>query len=212
MTATVSKAWWLPALCALFDLAHAAINVAMMSLSLTYRWFGSPVRASADIGFAALCAGACAVLAALWIRGKQFSWLLAVHGLALAAFGGILFSPLVKGSLSFRWIAPLFIVMAASLGAYALELAKSAPRSRGGRWFPMAAGIASMLYALSFVAVGFFIRRLEPPYAYFVWMSSFFMLCAAVMAWLSVRGLSQSENRSARERPLSPMPLASPGR
>ena len=93
MSGALSKAWWLLALCGILDAMHAAINLLMMNLPLIFRSFGSPSVAVRDMGLLALSAGACAIAAALWSAGKDHSWLLSLHGLALAAFGAILFSP-----------------------------------------------------------------------------------------------------------------------
>ena len=38
---TLSKTWWLLALCGILDAMHASINLLMMKLPLTYRIFGS---------------------------------------------------------------------------------------------------------------------------------------------------------------------------
>ena len=185
----LSKAWWLLVLCAIFDAMHASINLLMMDPSTTFRTFGSTSQAAWDIGVAALAAGACAVAVGIWTAGKDYSWLLSLHGLALGAFGAILVSPLMKAPLSFRPVSLLFTVMAASVGAFALESAKGQRHGTGGRRFLIASGAASIVFAFSFIAVGFLIslRRLGPPRIYFIWMSSYFALCAIFMAWLAFR-------------------------
>src|SRR5215469_8247867 len=108
---------------------HAAINLLMMNPPLIFRSFGSSSHAVRDMGLLAVSAGACAIAASLWSAGKDHSWLLSLHGLALAAFGAIAISPLVNGPLSFRPVSLLFTVMAASIGAFALETLKA---QRGG--------------------------------------------------------------------------------
>ena len=153
MSGTLAKAWWLLALCAILDAMHAAINLLMMNPSLIFRSFGSPSVAIRAMGLLALSAGACAILAGLWSAGKDHSWLLSLHGLALAAFGAIV-SPLVKGPLGFRPVSLLFTVMAASIAAFTLETARAQRSSREG-WFLIAAGTASIAFAFSFIVVGF---------------------------------------------------------
>lgn len=164
---------------------HATINLLMMNPSLALRRFGS-AAAVWDMGILALTAGGCALAAGLWSGGKSHSWLLALHGLALGAFGAIAVSPLVKGPLSFRPMSLLFTVMAASIGAFALETAQAQRRGSGGRGFLISAGAVSIGFALSFVAVGFLVR-LEPPQIFFIWMSSYFAFCAIFMLWLAFR-------------------------
>ena len=205
MSGTLSKAWWLLALCGILDAMHAGINLLMMKLPLAYRIFGSNVSAIRDIGFLALVAGACTIAAGLWSRGKDHSWLLSLHGLALGAFGVIAVSPLVKGPLSFRPVSLLFTVMAASIGAFALATARAQRRGGSGRWFLIGAGAASISFAFSFIAVGFFFR-LEPSQMFFIWMSSYFVLCAVFMLWFAFRVYSRATGQSDQTEPLSPLP------
>ena len=187
---------------------HASINLLMMKLSLTYQVFGSNLSAVWDMGLLALAAGACTIAAGLWSGGKDHSWLLSLHGFALAAFGAIIVSPLVEGPLSFRPVSLLFTVMAASVGAFALHTARAQRRNtRGGRWFPIAVGAASIAFAFSFVAVGF-LKIIKPMF--FSWMSSYFVLCAVFMLWLAFRAHGQGERQSGQTGPLSPAPIPAP--
>ena len=88
MSRDLSKAWWLMALCGVFDAMHAAMNLLMLNPdgSVTLRRFALP-GAVWDMGILALAAGACAIAAGLWSFGRENSWLLSLHGLALGAFG-----------------------------------------------------------------------------------------------------------------------------
>jgi uncharacterized membrane protein HdeD (DUF308 family) len=205
LSGTLSKAWWLLALCGILDAMHAGINLLMMKLPLTYRIFGSNVSAVRDMGFLALVAGACTIAAGLWSGGKDHSWLLSLHGLALGAFGVIAVSPLVKGPLSFRPVSLLFTVMSASIGAFALATAQAQRRGSRGRWFLIGAGAASISFTFSFIAVGFFFR-LEPPQMFFIWMSSYFVFCAVFMLWLAFRVFSRATGQSDQMEPLSRVP------
>ena len=204
MSRALYNAWWLLALCGILDAMHATINLLMMNPSLILRRFAS-VSAVWDMGILALTAGACAIAAGLWSVGKDHSWLLSLHGLALGAFGLIAVSPLVKGPLSFRPVSLLFTVMAASMGAFALETARTQRRGSRGRWFLIAAGAASISFAFSFIGVGFFFR-LAPPQIFFVWMSSYFVFCAVFMLWLAFRLHSRAIGQSDQVEPLSPLP------
>lgn len=206
MGETLSKAWWLLAVCGMADAMSAAMNLLMMNpdrslrLDSFLRRFALPNEVW-DMGMLALAAGACAIVAGLWSVGKDHSWLLSLHGLALGAFGAIAVSPLVKGPLSFRPVSLLFTVMAASIGAFALEAAR---RGRRERWLLIAAGAASISFAFSFIAVGFFFR-LGPP-QFFIWMSCYFVFCAVFMLWLAFRLHSQASRQSDQMEPLSPLP------
>ena len=203
MSRALYNAWWLLALSGILDAMYATINLLMMNPSLILRRFAS-ATAVWDMGITALTAGACVIAAGLWSVGKDHSWLLSLHGLALGAFGLIAVSPLVKGPLSFRPVSLLFTVMAASMGAFALETARTQRRGSRGRWFLVAAGAASISFAFSFIGVGFFFR-LEPQ-IFFIWMSSYFVFCAVFMLWLAFRLHSRAIGQSDQMEPLSPLP------
>lgn len=160
-----SKIWWLLALCGVMDAMCAAMNLLMVNPDgfMSLRRFALP-NTVWDMSMLALLAGACAMAAGLWNSGKDDSWLLSLHGLALGAFGLIGVSPLVRGTLSFRPISLLFVLMAVSVGALALSTAQT-PRNDGlARWFLRVSGAASFGFAISFIAVGFGWVRLGPPY------------------------------------------------
>jgi hypothetical protein len=203
LSRALSNTWWLLALCGVLNAMYATINLLMMNPSLTLRRFAS-TTAVWDMGMLALAAGGCAIAAGMWSAGKDNSWLLSLHGLALGAFGGIMVSPLVKGPLSFRPVSLLFTVMAASIGAFALKTVKTQPRGARERWFLITAGAASISFALSFIAGGFLVR-LEPQ-AFFIWMSSYFAFCAIFMLWLGFRAHSRGPSQSGQAQSLSPVP------
>jgi uncharacterized membrane protein HdeD (DUF308 family) len=205
LSRTLSNAWWLLALCGVLDATHATMNLLMLNPSLVLRRVSSP-GAVWDMGMLALMAGTCAIAAGLWSAGKDNSWLLSLHGLALGAFGVIIVSPLVRGPLSFRPVSLLFTVMAVSLGAFALGTAQTQRRGDTERWFLLTSGAVSIGFALSFIAVGFHLVRLEPPNAFFIWMSSYFGLCALIMLWLAFRVHSRGLSQSGQTEPLSPLP------
>ena len=209
MIRTLTKTWWLLALYGVLDVAHAAVNLLMLDLdrSLTLRRF-APLGVAGDMSVLAVAAGACVIAAGLWNSGRDNSWLLSLHGLALATFGLIGLSPLVRGPLSFRPVSLLFVVMAASFGAFALRTAQTLRRGAVERWLLEAAGAVSMGFALSFFAVGFNWVRLGRPHSFWIWMSSYFAFCAIFMLWLARRVHSQGL-RQAGGREASP-PLAAP--
>jgi uncharacterized membrane protein HdeD (DUF308 family) len=181
---------------------HAAMNLLMLDPygSLSLRRFALP-GAVWDMGALALAAGACAIAAGLWSSGRDNSWLLSLHGVALGAFGLIGVSRLVRGPLSFRPVSLLFVVMAVSIAAFALVTAQTLRSGAPERWFLRVAGAVSIGFAFFFFAVGFGWVRLGPPHSFWTWMSSYFGFCAIFMLWLALRvhsqGLSQSGQRDA---------------
>jgi hypothetical protein len=197
-----SGTWWLPALCGILDALLAALNLLMLDpeRSLAWRRFALPdtVRIMAVL---ALAAGASAIAAGLLRRGRENSWLLSLHGFALGAFGLVGISPLIKGPLSFRPVSLLFVVMALSMGVFALAGARARRRAAPARGFLAVFGAASIGFAISFFAVGFNWVRLPPEY-FWIWMSSWFAFCAILMLWLAApRHSGAADNRTARPLP-----------
>lgn len=179
MDRTLSNPWWLLFFCGVLDAASAVLNLMMLNLdgSPSLRRFAS-VDAVQQMSLLALAAGICAIAAGFWNYGKRHSWLLSLHGLALAAFGLIGLSPLVRGPLSFRPISLLFVVMSLSLGAFAWMMATALWR---------AAAVCSIIFATSFVAVGFGVVTLGSPHFFWIWMASYFALCSIYMLSLATR-------------------------
>ena len=197
MIRTMTQIWWLLALGGVLDAVHAVLNLLMLDPdgSFGLRQFAL-LNSVRDMSVLALAAGACAIVAGCWIVGKDESWLLSLHGLALGVFGAIGLSPLVRSPMSFRPISLLFVVMAVSLGAFVV---RSTLTHRGAeRGLPIMAGAASVGFAFSFVVVGFNWVKLEPHW-FWVWMSSYFGYCAILMLWLALQlrtqGLSQFGQR-----------------
>ena len=174
-------------MCGALDAMLAAVNLLMLPSgeSLSLRRFAL-LDAVWDMGILALAAGACAIAAGLWNSGRYNSWLLSLHGFALGAFGLISISPLVRGPLSFRPVSLLFVVMAVSVGVFALGPAHALRSGAPRRWFRSVAGATSIGFAFSFIAVGFDWVRLG-PHSFWIWMSSYFGFCAIFMLWLALR-------------------------
>jgi len=204
LTRALAQTWWLLALCGILDAMHAAMNLVMLNPvvgALGWRRSATP-DAVWDMGMLSLAAGACAAAAGLWNRGRSHSWLLSLHGLALAAYGLIGVSPLVRGPLSFRPVSLLFVLMALSIGAFASRTARTMPGGASERWFPSVAGAVSIGFALVFIAVGFNWVRLGAPHSFWIWMSSHFAFCAIFMFSLALRLRSQSLSQSGRSEAL----------
>jgi hypothetical protein len=184
----------------------AALNLLMLNPdgSLSVRRFALP-NVVWDMSMLALVAGACAITAGLSSSAKRYSWLLSLHGLALAAFGMIGVSPLVRGPLSFRPISLLFVLMSVSVAAFALGASQTLRRGAPDRWFLSLSGVASIGFAFSFIAVGFGWLRLGPPHSFWIWMSSYFGLCAVFMVYLALRARNQSVSHSGPKEVLPPL-------
>jgi len=167
--------------------------------SLAHAGSVSPVTA-----FVGYLAGVCAIAAGVWNLGKGNSWLVSLHGLALGAFGLIGISPLVKGPLGFRPISLLFVLMALSLGAFALGNARTRRNRSPYGLFIGVCGVTSLLFACSFVAVGFGWIRIASPFFYWYWMSSYFGFTALCMLSIAVSQHSTglSETRGGLHAPV----------
>jgi len=200
--------WWLLTLCGVLDAMNAAMNLLMTDRdgSLALRGI-APLGAIWNISVLAVAAGACAIVAGLWNRGRENFWLLSLHGLALGVFGAIGLSSLVRGPLSFRPISLLFVAMSLSIGAFAFGYARTLRRGVPEKWLMEVAGAVFFGLAISFFAVGFGGVSLEPNF-FWIWMSFSFAFRATFMLWLavSVRGRNQIQagQREAALLPGSP--------
>jgi hypothetical protein len=200
------KAWRLLALCGVLEGMIAAMNLLMLNPvgSLSMRRFALPGEVW-DMSLLALVAGVCAIAAGFRGSGRDHSWLVSLHGLALGAFGLIGVSPLVKGPLSFRPVSLLFLIMASSIGTFALGTGQSLWMGTAERRLLSLAGALSIGFAFSFVAVGFGAVRLRAPHSYWIWMTSYFALCAILLLWLSVRQRGRSLLQSDPPGGLTPL-------
>lgn len=207
MTGTLSRSWWLLALCGILDGMHAILNLLMMNPNGLpgLRSFGNP-GAVWDMGAVAIAAGVCVTAAGLWSSGRNHSWLLVLHGLALGGFGVLAVSPLVRGPLSFRPVSLLFVAMAVTVGAFALSTGANWRSSTAERRLFRAAGWVSIAFAFSFLAVGFQWIALRPSYVFFLWMSSYFGFCATFMLWLALRLRGRGLAETGRLGPFSQLP------
>ena len=154
MIQTLTKNWWLLALCGVLDATISVIYLIMQDADgpLTFHaWNGTIVF----LGKLAMAAGACTIAAGIWRSTKGKSWLLALNGVALSALGVI--SKLTRYPISFRTIALLLVVMAMSIGILELETARALRRQRpmADEWFLGLAGAASLGFALAFFALAF---------------------------------------------------------
>ena len=188
MIQTLIRNRWLLAVCGVLDAMYAAMNLLMFDPegSLALRRWISP-GALRNMSEIALAAGVCTIAAGIWSSGKGRSWLLALNGLALGAFGLVGLSPIPRGRpISFLPFALLFVVMAASIGVFALATARTLRRHVADRRCLSVAGTAAMGFALGFLVLGFRWIRLEPTEFVF-WMSSWFAFSALSMMVVALR-------------------------
>ncbi|HEX8985018.1 MAG TPA: hypothetical protein VF767_06300 [Bryobacteraceae bacterium] len=188
MIRTLIRNWWLLALCGVFDAIYSAMNFFMQSPdgTLTLRTY---VHRSTVVhmGMLALAAGTCTIAAGIWSSGKGKSWLLALNGLACGALGLIL--TFWTGRLAFRTVALLTAVMAVSIGVYGLAAARTLRRHLADEWLLGAAGVASVGFALAFLAFVFRWIKLDPgsPAQTLLWLGSYFGFSAICMLALGLR-------------------------
>ena len=118
MIQTLTKNWWLLAVCGVLD--------AVMSV-IYFDHAQHGFHGLTDIVFlgrVALAAGACTIAVGLWRSANGKSWPLVLNGVALGALGLIL-NGIVGFRISFRTIALLIIVTAISIGVLELITART---------------------------------------------------------------------------------------
>lgn len=181
----LSRSWWLLVLCGLLEGVVGLVNLIMRdpSGSVLLRKFAVESTVVFQGKFA-LAAGACGLAAAIVMALKHKSWLLALNGLALVAYGllSIFWS---QGRLAFLPIALLFVVMALSLGIFALAVT---PRLHQGaeKWLLGLCGAVSIGFGLGFLALGYRLIGFHGPGSYFLWSSSYFGFSAISMLALGL--------------------------
>ena len=187
----VRKNWWLLALCGVLDAIIAVIYVNHAGSG--FASYGALVL----VCRLAVAAGACTIAAGIWGSGEGRSWLLALNGLALSAYG--LIPILWTGPLSFRLFALLLVVMATSIGIFELTNSRS-------RRFLGLAGAASIGFALVFLAFVFrWIQMTPGPAQTLLWMGAYFGFSAICMLGLALHPHSRGPSQSGRVEALPPL-------
>jgi uncharacterized membrane protein HdeD (DUF308 family) len=186
MIQTLAKTWWLLALCGVLEATYSLMNVFMQRPdgSLTLRTFvlrGTMVQ----MGMLALAAGVCMAAAGIWSSTKGKAWLLVLNGVALSVLGLIFM--FWRGRLAFRTIALLIVVMALSIGIFELATARTPRRPVVDKWFLGSIGVASVGFAVVFLALGFRWIHFTQPESLNLWMGSFFGFSAICMLALALR-------------------------
>jgi uncharacterized membrane protein HdeD (DUF308 family) len=185
---TLTKNWLLLALCGVLQVMISVIYLTMQRADglLSFQSWNGTV---AFVGKLAVAAGACTIAAGLLRSTTGKCWLLVLNGIALGALGLIQYG-FVRFRISFLTIALLVIVMAMSIGILELIIARTLRRRRRGadEWSFGIAGVASVIFALAFVALGLRWIRIEPgSHSDLLWLGSYFGVSAICMLWLALR-------------------------
>jgi hypothetical protein len=192
--------WWLLALCGVLYAILAMVNVFMRGPDgFPALRTGLPASTAMPMFGLQLAIGVGAVAAGIWGSGDgRSSWLLALNGLACSAYALI---PILFWTrpLSFRLFALLLVVMAISMGVFALAAARTPRRHVPDKWFLGLAGAASVGFALAFLVLGLgWIKLAHRPLSstLWLWFGSYFGFSAICMLGLALclhsQGLSQS--------------------
>lgn len=207
MTQKLIKNWWLLALCGVLDAMISVLYFIGQHTNgpLTFHsWHGTVIF----LGRLTLAAGACAIAAGIWSSRKGKSWLLVLNGVACSALGAIF--TFWTGPLAFRTVALLIVVMAMSIGVYEVAIARALRRHLMGEWLAGAAGVASIGFALAFLAFVFRWIKLNPasPGQTLLWLGSYFGFSAICMLGLAlhVHRLARSQSGQWEDFP----PLGNP--
>jgi hypothetical protein len=200
MIQTLTKNWWLLALCGVL-----CVPISVIYFIMYYAGPGSTPFIWNEIipvsGRFVLAAGVCSIAAGIWRPAKGMAslsaGLLVLNGLALSVFGGIGY--FWSGPLDFRLFALLIVAMAMSVGILAFAITRTLRRNVQDRWFFGLAGAASVGVAIAFVAlVNGWVpleRRAFHP-AIFLWVCLYFAFAAIFMLGIGLRlhgrGVSQS--------------------
>ena len=206
MIQTLTRNWLLLALCGGLNAMIAVIYLTMLGTagSLTFHAWNETV---VFLGQLTIAAGACAIAAGVWRSKEGNCWLLVLNGLALGALG-LIYYRFVSFRISFLTIALLIIVMALSIGILELVIARTLRRQRHGAdgWFLGLTGVASVGFALAFLALGFRWIKIGPQsHSDLLWLAAFFAFNAVCMLALALRLHSQDPSRSGPIEALSPL-------
>ena len=183
MIQTLTRNWWLLALCGLLD--------ALMSL-IYFDHAGSGFHAAKDmllLGRLMLAAGICSIVAGIWRPPEGRCWPLVMNGLALGALG-LLFYGIAGPRITLFTVVLLMVVMAISAGilewATARTLRQQNPATDA--WLLDIAAACSIVFAVVFFALGLHWIRLGPgSTADILWFGAYFGFSAICMVGLALR-------------------------
>lgn len=185
MIQTLTKNWWLLVVAGVLD---AIISVIYLTTDgpMTFHAFHGTVLL---LGRLTMAAGVCTIAAGIWSLRKAASWLLVLNGLACCALGAIF--AFWTGSLAFRTVALVIVVMAVSLGSYEIATTRTS-RHVPDNWLFALAGAVSLGFAVAFLAFVFGWIKLQPesPLESLRWLGSYFGFSAICMLGLALRAHS----------------------
>jgi hypothetical protein len=199
MIQTLSRNWWLVALCGVLNASIAVLYFVMGDSQgpLTFHtWRGTVLL----LGRLALAAGVFAIAAGVWRAAQGVCWPLVINGLALSALG-LLYSGVFGNRISFQTIALLVVAMAMSMGV--LELVTAG--SLGREWFLRLIGVGALGFAVVFLAFVFRWIKLNPgsPTESLVWLGAYFGFSAICLLGLAARvhGVASGQRTGASGQP-----------
>lgn len=183
MIQTLTRNWWLLALCGVFDAMTSVVYLS--KLNEGFRSLSAIVL----LGLFALAAGASKIAAGSRGAAKERSWLLVLNGLAHGTLG-LIFTGVFGFKISLRTIALLVVVMALSAGVLAVGSAQTLLRRHRAAdgWLLGLVGAVSFGYALAFFALGFRWIALGPDsHTDLFLLGSYFGFSAVCMLGLASR-------------------------
>lgn len=188
MTRSPAKAWWLLALCGVLEAVIAILYFALQRTNGPLTLHAWNVTAG-FLGKVTLAAGMCVIAAGLWRSAKSNSWFLVLNGVALTALG-VIYVFFVRHGIRFRTIALLIIVMALSAAIPEVATARAFRRQhhRAEGWFLALASLASIGFALAFLALGFGWIAIQPgSHTDLLWLGLYFAFSAICMLAFALR-------------------------
>jgi uncharacterized membrane protein HdeD (DUF308 family) len=207
MIQTLSRNWFLLALCGVLDAVISVIYLMMLNTHgpLTVGAVGGTV---VFLGEVTLAAGICSIAGGIWRSGRAEFWPLLLNGLALGALGLIYCFFVRHYRISIRTIALLILLMAMSIGILEAVNARTLRQQhravRG--WFLGLAGAAAVGCALVFSAVGFrWIEMRADSRLDLLWLSFYFGFSALCMLGLALRPAPPGRPGIRQEGSLSPI-------
>lgn len=189
MIQTLSRNWWLLALCGVLDAVISILYFIIQKTNgplLFHTWGGSIVL----LGELMLAAGVCSIAAGTCRPRNGICWLLVINGAALGALGVICCFFARRYRIDLLTVALLIVLMAMSVGILELVAARALRRQRHAAdgWFLGLTGLVSVGFVLPFFALGFRWIKLRPgSHLDFLWLGLYFGVSAICMAGLGLR-------------------------
>ncbi|MGA2887611.1 MAG: hypothetical protein ABSE51_06130 [Terracidiphilus sp.] len=186
------KSQWLLVMSGIFCATSSLMTFSMLGSdgSVILRSLVQSRDTMAQMGMCALAAGLCTIVCGIWSLRIGNSWLLILNGLSCAVLGLLVtIGATTTRPTAFRSLAPMIVVMAASIGAYELAAARTLRDKPADEWLLGAAGMISAGLAVVFLAFVFRWIKLEasPSGQTFQSLGSYFGFSALCMVGLVLR-------------------------